>query len=224
MHTDLLDRKVNYFVLWAPGQTHPSLVIGELQYGAPPILTREHIFPLLAIAGLSGLFEILATSCGLTNGRVYHYWFEVDDTRPGSATGARVSLTDPTAFTVDWRLVKGDGDQPAAVVKYDNGTLTPCDPDGAPLPKPSVGDPRKLAPNNFTIIYELPTAWIRRPQGGAECGVGTFRDIVARLDKNAQSPNFTELEAAQVGHAHIAEIGINAIELLPAADSYYSRE
>ncbi len=83
---------------------------------------------------------------------------------------------------------------------------------------------RKLAPNNFTIIYELPTAWTRRPPGGTERAVGTFRDIVAMLDPNAQSPNFDELEAAQVGHAHIAELGVNAIELLPAADSYYSRE
>jgi pullulanase len=224
MNTNLLDRKLTHFVLWAPGQTRPSLVIGKLQYGAPPILSGEHTFPLAAVAGVSGLFEIAATSCGLTDGHVYHYWFEVDDTRPGHATGARVSVTDPTSSTVDWRLVKGDRDQPAAVVKYDSGNLIPCDPDGAPVPKPRAGELRKLAPNNFTIIYELPTAWMRRPQGGSERGVGTFRDIVAMLDKNAQSPNFDELEAAQVGHAHIAELGINAIELLPAADSYYSRE
>jgi pullulanase len=211
-------------VLWAPGQTRPALVIGELQFGAPPTLTSEHTFPLRAVVGLSGLFEVAATSCGLTDGHVYHYWFEVDDTRPGHATGARVSVTDPTSFTVDWRLVKGDRDQPAAVVKYDSGNLTACDPDGAPIPKPRTTDLRKLSPNNLAVIYELPTAWTRRPQGGPERGVGTFRDIVAMLDKNAQSPNFEELEAAQVGHAHIAELGINAIELLPPADSYYSRE
>lgn len=224
MNTDLLDRKVTHFVLWAPGQTRPALVIGELQYGVPPILSSEHTFPLSAVAGLSGLFEIAATSCGLTDGRVYHYWFEVDDTRPGPAPGARVSVTDPSSFTVDWRLVEGDHDQPAAVVKYDSGKLVPCDPDGAPMPRPRAGDMRKFAPNNFTIIYELPTAWTRRPQGGTERGVGTFRDIVAMLEKSAQSPNFDELGAAQVGHAHIGELGINAIELLPAADSYYSRE
>lgn len=224
MNTNLLDRKLTRFVLWAPEQTRPALVIGELQYGAPPILSGEHTFPLAAVAGSSGLFEIAATNCGLTDGHVYHYWFEVDDTRPGHTTGARVSVTDPTSSTVDWRLVKGDRDQPAAVVKYDSGNLIPCDPDGTPVTQPRAGDLNKLAPNNFTIIYELPTAWTRRPQGGAERGVGTFRDIVAMLDRNAQSPNFDELEAAQVGHAHIAELGINAIELLPAADSYYSRE
>ena len=75
------------------------------------------------------------------------------------------------------------------------------------------------------MIYELPPAWTRQPRGGgSERGVGTFRDIVAMLDKNAQSPNFDQLQAAQSGHAHIAELGINAIELLPPADSYYERE
>jgi pullulanase len=44
------------------------------------------------------------------------------------------------------------------------------------------------------------------------------------LDNSAQSPNFDELEAAQAGHAHIADLGVNAIELLPPADSYYSRQ
>ena len=224
MDTNLLDRKLTHFVLWAPGQSGPVLVIGELQFGAPPVLINEHKFPLAAVAGVSGLFDIAAANCGLTDGHVYHYWFEVDDTRPGHVTGARVCVTDPTSFAVDWRLVRGDRDQPAAIVKYDSGNLMQCDPDGVPLPKPAAGTLRNLAQNNFTIIYELPTAWTRRPQGGAERGVGTFRDIVAMLDKNAQSPDFDELEAAQVGRAHIAELGINAIELLPAADSYYSRE
>jgi len=224
MNSDLLDRKLNHFVLWAPGQAGPVLVIGQLQPGAPPELIDKHAFPLVAVAGMSGLFDIAASSCGLTDGQVYHYWFEVDDTRPGHAAGTRVCVTDPCAFTVDWRLVAGDGDQPAAVIKYDSGNLIACDPDGVALAAPEAGDMRRIAANNFTIIYELPTAWTRRPQGGSERGIGTFRDIVALLDSNAQSPNFDELEAAQLGHAHIAELGVNAIELLPAADSYYSRE
>jgi pullulanase len=224
MNTNLLDRKSTHFALWAPGQKQPVLVIGKLQYGAPPVLSTGHSFPLLAVPGMGGLFEIASINCGLEDGHVYHYWFEVDDTRPGNSPGDRVSVTDPTAFTVDWRLVRGDGDQPAAVIKYNNGNLIPCDPDGAPVPKLKPACLDKLKPNNFTIIYELPTAWTRRPQGGVERGVGTFRDIVALLDKDAQSPNFGELEAAKIGHAHIADLGINAIELLPAADSYYSRE
>jgi len=72
MNTNLLDRKSTHFVLWAPGQTGPTLVIGELQFGAPPVLSGEHTFPLAAVAGVSGLSEIAATSCGLPEGHVYH--------------------------------------------------------------------------------------------------------------------------------------------------------
>jgi pullulanase len=222
--TDLLDRKSTHFVLWAPGQATPKLVIGTLKFGAPPTLTGRRTVPLKSVGGVHGLWEISPADCGLANGEIYHYWFEVDDTRPGHAVNARVSVTDPTAFTVDWRVTEGDGDQPASVVKFANGQLVPCDPDGTPVTPPAPGDLRKIAQNNFTVIYELPTAWTRRPRGGAERGVGTFRDIVAMLDKAAQSPNFDELEAAQAGHAHIAELGINAIELLPPADSYYARQ
>lgn len=224
METNLLDRKASHFVLWAPGQSQPALVIGRLQYGAPAVLTGTQTLPMVAVAGLSGLFEIAATDCGLTDGEVYHYWFEVDDTRPGHAPAARVCVTDPTTATVDWRLLNGERDQPAAAVLYDQGKLIPGDPDGTPVPAPKPGILRNFAPNNFTVIYELPTAWTRRPAGGTERGVGTFRDIVAMLDPDAQAPNFDELEAAQAGHAYIAELGINAIELLPPADSYYARE
>ena len=224
MDTDLLNRKSTRFVLWAPRQTAPKLVIGTLQFGAPPFLTGKQTLPLKAVSGVHGLWEIAPANCGLTDGNVYYYWFEVDDTRPGHAANTRVSVTDPTAFCVDWRITESDGDQPASVIKFAGGQLVPCDADGTPVKPPAPGDLRKLAQNNFTIIYELPTAWTRRPRGGAERGVGTFRDIVAMLDKDAQAPNFDELEAAQRGHAHIAELGINAIELLPPADSYYERQ
>ena len=36
MNIDLLNRKSTSFVLWAPGQTTPKLVIGTFQPGAPP--------------------------------------------------------------------------------------------------------------------------------------------------------------------------------------------
>jgi pullulanase len=72
MNADLLDRKSTHFVLWAPGQTRPALVIGELQCGAPPIMSGERTFPLAAVAGLGVLFEIAATGCGLQDGHVYH--------------------------------------------------------------------------------------------------------------------------------------------------------
>lgn len=227
LQPDLLNRKSTHFVLWAPGQTAPSLVIGTLEPGAPSKLKPPagKTLPLKAVPGVHGLWEIAPVDCGLTDG-VYHYWFEVDDTRPGHPANARVWVTDPTAFTVDWRIRKGDDDQPASVIKYSGGQLSPCDcdPDGTALTTPAPGNLRKLATNNFTVIYELPTAWTRRPFGLAERGVGTFRDVIAMLDKNQEAPNFAGLEAAQRGHAHIAELGINALELLPMRDSFYERE
>ena len=226
MDTDLLNRKSTRFVLWAPGQTGPKLVIGKFEAGAPPWLAAQQVLEMQAVRDLSGLWEIAPADCGLSDGGVYHYWFEVDDTSPGHANTAdgRVSVTDPVAFAVDWRLTRG-GDQPASVIKFAGGKLVACDPDGTPVTPPAAGDLRKLAQNNFTVIYELPAAWTRQPRGGgSQRGLGTFRDAVAMLDKDAQAPNFDELEAAQRGHAHIAELGINAIELLPAADSFYERE
>jgi len=221
---DLLKRWTTHFTLWAPGQTSPKLVIGTLKYGAPPSLDGSRTLDLTPVTGVDGLWERSATDCGLQDNFVYHYWFDVDDTRPQSSPGTRVRVTDPITSTPDWRLQETDGEQPASVIKFQGGKLMCCDPDGTVITPPSIDNPGGLATNNFTIIYELPSAWARQPRGAAERGVGTFRDIVAMLDPNVQSPNFDELEAAQKGNAHIAELGINAIELLPPADSYYERQ
>ncbi len=223
MQTDLLDRGATHFVLWAPGQAAPQLVIGTLQFGAPPSLTGTRKFALKPAGGVEGLWELAPSDCGLANG-VYHYWFEVDDTRPGHAANQRVLVTDPLTCIADWRITETDGEQPASVIKVEENRVCACDPDGTPVTPPPASDPSRLATNNFTVIYELPTAWTRETRGGSERAVGTFRDVVAMLDPNAQAPNFDELEAAQRGHAHVAELGINAIELLPPADSFYERE
>jgi 1,4-alpha-glucan branching enzyme len=210
--------------LWAPQQASPELVIGTFQFGAPPSHVGRQKLALSAVSGVNDLWEVAAADCGLREGAVYHYWFEVNDVRPRSDPASRILVTDPLTFAPDWRLQETNGEQPASVILFRGGKLVACDQDGTPITEPGDDDPRQLAPNNFTIIYELPTAWMRRPRGGAERGVGTFRDIAAMLDANLTAPNFDELEAAQKGHAHIAELGINAIELLPPADSYYERQ
>jgi pullulanase len=175
------------------------------------------------VADVSGLFEIAPAACGLPNDTVYHYWFEGDDTNAGHQAGARILVSDPTAFTTDWRLIAGE--QPASVTKFTNGQLVPCDPDGTPVVPATVPNLRNLPQHNHMVLYELPTARVRRPRGGGvERGVGTFRDIVAMVDTIAQGTNFDELEASQRGHAHILELGVNGIELLPPADSCYDRE
>lgn len=224
MDSDLLQRRTTHFTLWAPQQTSPDLLIGTFQFGAPPSQVGKPKIALNAVAGAKDLWEIAASSCGLQEGTVYHYWFEVNDTRPGGDPHSRVLVTDPLTFTPDWRLPETNDEQPASVILFRDGQLVPCDQDGSPLTPVADDNPGQLAPNNFTIVYELPTAWIRRPRGGAERGVGTFQDIAAMLDPNLTPPNFDELEAGQKGHAHIAELGINAIELLPPADSYYERQ
>lgn len=224
MDSDLLERRITHFTLWAPQQTSPTLVIGRFQFGAPPSHADGRTLVLSSVAGLKDLWEIAAVDCGLQDGTVYHYWFEVNDTRPGGDPQCRVWVTDPLTVTPDWRLQATIGEQPASVILYRGGQLVPCDQDGSPITAPADDDPGQLAPNNFTVIYELPTAWMRRPRGGAERGVGTFQDIAAMLDPDLTPPNFDELEVAQKGHAHIAELGINAIELLPPADSYYERQ
>lgn len=223
MNVNLLARRSAEFVLWAPGQTAPKLVIGTFEPGAPPTLRDKQTFNLTRVAGVSGLFEIAPAACGLRNGTVYHYWYEVHDTSPGHQADSRIRIADPMTSTTDWRLTKGE--QPASVIKFDNGQLVPCDPDGTPVAPVATPSVRNLPQNNHLVIYELPTAWTRKPPGGGvERGVGTFRDILAMVDPDAEGANFDELAASERGRAHILELGINAIELLPPADSLLDRE
>jgi pullulanase len=196
---NLLTRRTTHFTLWAPGQASPKLVIGTLKYGAPPSFEGSRTLDLTAVAEIDGLWERAATNCGLLDNTIYHYWFDVEDTRPESGPATRVRVTDPITSTPDWRLQEADGEQPASVVKFQGGKLIACDPDGTGVSPPAIDNPRGLATNNFMIIYELPSAWTRQARGGAERGVGTFRDIVAMLDRNAQAPNFDELEPHKKG-------------------------
>src|SRR5258708_34682880 len=103
---DILERKKNRCTLWCPANSAPPpvLVIGQFQAGNPPALAGQKRFALRPVAGAAGLWEIAAADCGLIDGQVYHYWFEVTDTQP-DRDGRRILCTDPTATTVDWRLM-----------------------------------------------------------------------------------------------------------------------
>ena len=57
-----------------------------------------------------------------------------------------------------------------------------------------------------------------------ERGVGTFRDVTALVDPNASGANFSNLAILQPGRSYLNELGINALELLPPADSFFKRE
>jgi 1,4-alpha-glucan branching enzyme len=230
---DLLARRTTHFVLWAPGQlTPPQLVIGQFLPGNPPDLSGERRLPLASVAGVTDLWQIAATDCGLTNGEVYHYWFEIDDTQP-SRDGRRFRCSDPAAFIVDWRLVgpllpapyNDDDRHPAAVIKFAGGRLVPCDPGGE---EPAADTPvalTSLPTNNRLVIYELPTAWTRTTGAGSlERAVGSFRDVRALVEHDEGGANFSDLDALQVGRSYLEELGVNALELLPPADSSFRRE
>src|ERR1051325_12024574 len=106
MAAHLFGLKKTAFILWRPHQTKPApkLVIGQFQPGNPPTLINRQEFTLTQHAAHADLWSIDASSCGLSNGKTYHYWFEVSDSSP-TRDGSRIPCTDPTAFTVDWRLL-----------------------------------------------------------------------------------------------------------------------
>ena len=102
----MLDRKTSTFVLWRPMKTStpPQLIIGQFQAGNPPSLVGERQLLMRHSAAFPDLWELPAAECGLQNGQIYHYWFEIDDSDPGKNPPSRIRCADPTALTVDWRL------------------------------------------------------------------------------------------------------------------------
>jgi pullulanase len=236
MVSDLLKRKSTHFILWAPKPSAqpPRLILGELQLTNPVSLVSEQSFDMTPVAGTSGLWEVAASTAGLQAGKVYHYWFEVADTKLGRPPSQRIRVTDPAAFIVDWRIrapalpsPNTDVDrQPAAVIKFDGTRLVPCDPGGETATRIS-SEPALdlLAPNNQIVIYELPTAWTRiSSAGGVERGVGSFQDVLALIEPSAEGSNFTDLEVTRVGRSYLRELGVNTLELLPPQDSVIVRE
>ncbi len=230
----LKERRTN-FVLWRVGKAEPSptLVIGRLKPGAPLVLTEERQFPLQRSADFPDLWFRPAGACDLAEGEVYHYWFEVTDSHPGRS-GQRIRITDPLAHAVDWRLFaprpagsgySDDDTYPPAVIKCQQGRLVPCDGGGESCEVQEEQLLSQLPPNNRLVIYEVPTAWARLGRAGEwEAGVGTFRDLTALVDPDEAGANFTGLEVTGAGRSYLTELGVNAIELCPPADSFYVRQ
>jgi 1,4-alpha-glucan branching enzyme len=116
-----------------------------------------------------------------------------------------------------------DDQQPASVVKFAGGLLVPSDPMGEEPDISSDPPPDRLPPNNKLVIYELPTAWTRGREG-QERATGSFRDVLALVDRATVGANFDDLEVTRAGRSYLTELGINALELLPIADSFDQRE
>jgi pullulanase len=232
---DILQRKETHFVLWRPRQTSPApkLIIGKFHPGNPTSLSEQQSFDLQASSLGQDLWEIEASLCNLADGGVYHYWFEVNDSNPYKSTHRRILCTDPTAWTVDWRLLAPklstpyteDDRDPAGVVKYHNGRLAACDPGGETTDWQGDTGLEDLPANNQLVIYELPTAWARMSVGAdVETEVGTFRDVLALIEPAAGGANFSGTDILEPGRSHLKNLGVNALELLPPADSYVKRE
>lgn len=223
--SNILQRRQTHFVLWCPRPTAPpALVIGTLQNGNPPTLqpAQPPPIPMHKVAGLDGLWQLDPADCNLAAGGIYHYWFEVE----GPVPGTRIQVTDPLAYGIDYRLLAPANPAvqfPAAVIQWAGGRLVACDPNGE-RPQPVQAPLEQLAANNRMVIYELPTAWVRTSQHNEyERAVGTFRDVQALVDEGVPAANFPDLRAT-TRKRHLLELGINALQLLPPADSIYARQ
>jgi pullulanase/glycogen debranching enzyme len=227
----ILERRQTQFVLWCPAAiaSPPGLIIGQLRNGNPPEFTelaRRSLEPVLeAGVPVDGLFALDASTLGLADGEVYHYWFDVENTAPGAS--GRIQTTDPLASAVDYRLLAPGNPSvvhPASVIGLAGGTLVARDPNGEHV-APVVADFDALASNNHLVIYELPTAWGR--SGGHEefeRAVGTFRDARALVEPHFAGANFSELTVTRLDPPYLTQLGVNAVELLPPADSVLARE
>lgn len=231
---DLLTRKQTHFILWRPGATDvpPSLLIG-LSTDASAVTSQFREIALQPSATFPELWEVAAINCGLEDGNVYFYWFKVRNTEPYDPGNIRQVLycTDPLAYAIDRRtraplpqqvpegFTAVSSSDPASVVLYQGGQLVPCDPNGRGVDWSGDLAPGELPPNNRLVIYELPTRWTRiSSRNSIEIGTGTFQDTLALLVPELSAPTFPNV-AALNNRAHLLELGINALELLPPADS-----
>ncbi len=230
---DFLELRTTNFALWRPdgGGDTPVLVIGVFAAGNPNSLSSRRDIPLQP-SGKPDLWTIAAADCGLADG-IYHYWFSVASTEPGDPAGQPIQCTDPFSTSVDWRLLSPDllagfdaetDLQPASVIRWQNGLLSAADPLGEAPSFPNDPTPDTLPANNQLVIYELPTTW--SPSHGAgeqDRAVGSFQDVLALVDEAASGANFAGLPVLAAGTSYLSDLGVNALELLPPADSFFKR-
>src|SRR5919204_18923 len=85
--------------------------------------------------------------------------------------------------------------------------------------------PRVTQPPPKLVIGELPPPWARRGlAGNTEIDIGSFRDVLALVDPNEQGANFAGSAVLAAGRSYLTELGVNALELLPPADSWVPRQ
>jgi pullulanase len=223
---DLLDRRHKKFTLWIPGTIPnlrpPRLVLGIFADSFTELVRRE----MTQAPGIAALWELdpkEISNPALVDDQVYHYWFEVQDTSPeaDASIASLLLVTDPLTFTVDYR-VQQTRQQPASVVKFRDGKLWPCAADGTEPVRsktPDAASLDNLPGNNHLVIYELPTSWVKAVTvNGVIIDAGTFADVTALFEVTTPGSNFAHLTSVH-DRAILSELGINALELLPAADA-----
>ncbi|KAK4129078.1 glycoside hydrolase family 13 protein [Parathielavia appendiculata] len=225
---DILNRRHERFVLWIPRSGSsaippPVLVIGTASRN-PDAFNEIGRFPLASSGTRVGLWELAleTISPSFLQDGVYHYWFQVHDTSPEDR--GTMLVADPFAFTVAYSVATPSADnaryQPASVIKLRDGRLWNCDIDGTEPQLPSATDQAKLPRNNHLVIYELPTSWAKvgNDSRGHDVDVGTFTDVLALFSADTAGDRFSSIAAVR-GEALLSKLGINALELLPAADA-----
>jgi 1,4-alpha-glucan branching enzyme len=221
---DVLNQRHDRFLLWVPRSDAqpPVLVVGTRGTNSDAF-NETGRFPLVQSTDKVGLWVLDPSSLSppLQDG-VYRYWFEVQDTSPEKR--GTLLVTDPFAFTVDYSVATSIEDsaryQPAAVIKLREGKLWDCDLDGTEPQPPVAPDQTVLHSNNHLVIYELPTSWSKAGDDprGDDVDVGTFADVLALFDPDVGGRRFSSIAAVHDG-AILSELGINALQLLPAADA-----
>lgn len=229
MSVNLFERKKTNFSLWRVGavQPIPALYIGTRPKSLADGFKDFREFPLKPSPEFPDLWEIPAANCGLTDGQVYYYWFKVRNTDAYKNDYQVLYCTDPIAWTVDRNFIApipletgGTASyDPASVVLYKNGQLIPCDPEGQIANWEGDRPLNSLPKNNQLVIYELPTRWSSiGTDGKSEIGIGTFRDVLGLIQQTEGCPTFPNLNTLK-NCAHLLNLGVNALELLPPEDS-----
>ncbi|SEO08179.1 1,4-alpha-glucan branching enzyme [Mucilaginibacter gossypiicola] len=223
METAIFTLRSANFVLWRLTATLPPpvLIIGRFVPGTPDTFEEILRADFRLLAPFSDLWVVPLSSLDLPGNGHYHYWYEVEDSSPAAL--GRVAITDPLAYTVDWRISKGD--YAASVILVKDDLLLPCDAGGEILRLPDYSGLAELPPNNQLVIYELPTTWTRiRSSGEREVATGSFRDVIALVDPAITGSEALALPVNGIGQSYLADLGVNAIELLPPADTTYDRQ
>lgn len=223
MPYDLLERRKEKFVLWTPGiSTVPSLILGTIDVSTSPATFTQLFEGQLVKADQPDLWELDPNTIQpqLQNGSVYHYWFQAIDTSPEKL--GTIKVTDPIAYTVDYRTIttRDDHFPPPAVIKFRDGKLWPCDIDGGEPPPVGVPAQDDIPDNNHMVIYELPASWAKAGSDdrGVNVDIGTFKDVLALFDAKVAGDRFKDIPQV-ANEAIVSELGINCLELLPAADA-----